>query len=196
MGNGAIYELARILAAFRTEVPEPNLTFNVGLVVGGTTAELDKDLIRGTATGKTNIVPPIAIARGDLRALSLEQQQRAIGEDARDRRAATFPEAAPSSRFDEGGYPPMAPTEASRALLARLNAVNRDLGLADMGELDPLKRGAGDIGFVAHLIPGLVGLGTAGNGAHAPGETVDLDSIPRQAKRAAILMSRLAREKR
>ena len=95
--------------------------------------------------------------------------------------------------LDEGGYPPMAPTPASRELLGRLNAVNRDLGLARMGELDPLKRGAGDIGFVAHLIPGLVGLGTAGNGAHAPGETVDLDSIPRQAKRAAILMTRLAK---
>jgi glutamate carboxypeptidase len=65
-----------------------------------------------------------------------------------------------------------------------------------MGELDPLKRGAGDIGFVAHLIPGLVGLGTAGSGAHAAGETVELPSIPRQAKRAAILMSRLAKESR
>jgi len=98
--------------------------------------------------------------------------------------------------FDEGGYPPMAPTPASRALLGRLNEVNRDLGLGAMGELDPLKRGAGDIGFVAHLIPGLVGLGTAGNGAHAPGETVDLASIPRQAKRAAILMTRLAKAPR
>ena len=39
--------------------------------------------------------------------------------------------------FDEGGYPPMAPTEGNRALLARLNAVNRDMGLPEMGELDP-----------------------------------------------------------
>ncbi|HEX9965036.1 MAG TPA: M20/M25/M40 family metallo-hydrolase [Allosphingosinicella sp.] len=195
MGNGAIYELARILAAFRAEVPEPNLTFNVGLVVGGTTAGLDKDLIRGSATGKTNIVPPVAIARGDLRALSLDQQQRAIAR-MRDIVSRHLPGSTAEFALDEGGYPPMAPTEASRALLGRLNAVNRDLGLATMGELDPLKRGAGDIGFVAHLIPGLVGLGTAGNGAHAPGETVELDSIPRQAKRAAILMSRLAKERR
>jgi glutamate carboxypeptidase len=192
MGNGAVYELARILAAFRAELPEPNLTFNVGLVVGGATAELDRDLIRGTATGKTNIVPPIAIARGDLRALSLEQQERAIAK----MRGIVSRHLAGSEAeiaFDEGGYPPMAPTPASRALLARLNVVNRDLGLAEMGEFDPLKRGAGDIGFVAHLLPGLVGLGTAGEGAHAPGETVDIPSIPRQAKRAAILMTRLAR---
>jgi glutamate carboxypeptidase len=192
-GNGAIYELARILAAFRSELPEPNLTFNVGLLAGGATAELDKDGIRATATGKTNIIPPIAIARGDLRALSLEQQERVIA-----KMKAIVGRHLPGSEaeiaFDDGAYPPMAPTAASRALLARLNRVNRDLGLAEMGEFDPLKRGAGDIGFVAHLLPGLVGLGTAGEGSHAPGETVDLASIPRQAKRAAILMSRLAKE--
>ena len=66
-GNGAIYELSRILAAFRSELPEPNLTFNVGLIAGGTTATLDADKIRATATGKTNIIPEIAIARGDIR---------------------------------------------------------------------------------------------------------------------------------
>jgi len=86
----------------------------------------------------------------------------------------------------------MAPTAGSRALLAQLNAVNRDLGLAEMGELDPLKRGAGDIAFVAADVDGLIGMGVAGAGSHAPGESADLDSIPRQAKRAAILMSRLA----
>jgi glutamate carboxypeptidase len=192
MGNGAIYELARILAAFRAELPEPNLTFNVGLVAGGATAELDRDLIRATATGKSNIVPPIAIARGDLRALSLDQQERVMAK-MREIVGRHLAGSEAEIAFDDGAYPPMAPTEASRALLARLNAVNRDLGLAEMGEFDPLKRGAGDIGFVAHLIPGLVGLGTAGQGSHAPGETVDLASIPRQAKRAAILMTRLSR---
>jgi glutamate carboxypeptidase len=194
-GDGAIYELARILAAFRSELPEPNLTFNVGLLAGGATAELDKDGIRAAATGKTNIIPPIAIARGDLRALSLEQQERVIAK-MKAIVGRHLPGTGAEIAFDDGAYPPMAPTEASRALLARLNAVNRDLGLGEMGEFDPLKRGAGDIGFVAHLLPGLVGLGTAGEGSHAPGETADLASIPRQAKRAAILMTRLAKEKR
>lgn len=194
-GNGAIYELARILEAFRTELPEPNLTFNIGLLVGGDTAALDADRIRGSATGKTNIIPAIAIARGDLRALSLEQQER-----VKARMKAIVARHLPGSEaeiaFDDHAYPPMAPTPASRALLARLNAINSDLGLAPMGELDPLKRGAGDIGFVAHLLPGLVGLGTAGAGSHAPGETIEVPSLSRQAKRAAILMSRLAREAR
>ncbi len=90
----------------------------------------------------------------------------------------------------------MAPTEGNRALLARLNAVNRDMGLEPMGELDPARRGAGDISFVAADVDGLIGLGPAADGEHAPGEQVDIASIWRQAKRAAVLMSRLAAERR
>ena len=36
---------------------------------------------------------------------------------------------------------------------------------------------------------------SASRGDHAPGETVDIPSISRQAKRAAILMTRLSRER-
>jgi len=194
-GNGAIYELARILEAFRTELPEPNLTFNVGLVVGGATASLDESGIRGQATGKTNIIPPIAIARGDIRSLSREQDER-VRSKMRDIVSHHLPGSGAEISFVADPYPPMAPTAGNRALLDRLNLVNRDLGLAEMGILDPLKRGAGDISFVAEYVDGLVGLGTASSGDHAPGETVDLASIPRQAKRAAILMTRLSREKR
>ncbi|MEO7240957.1 MAG: M20/M25/M40 family metallo-hydrolase, partial [Sphingomicrobium sp.] len=77
-GNGAIYELARIIDRFRREVVEDKLSFNVGLIGGGATAELAPDRIRITATGKTNIIPATAIARGDLRAISAEQIARAM----------------------------------------------------------------------------------------------------------------------
>lgn len=194
-GDGAIYELTRIIARFRTELPEPNLTFNVGLIAGGQQAELDAGGIRATASGKTNIIAPIAIARGDLRTLSGDQAAR-----VKAKMAAIVAEHAPGTdatlAFDPGGYPPMAPTDGNRALLAKLNTVNRDLGLAEMAPLDPLKRGAGDISFVAADVDGLAGLGPYSTGDHAPGEAVDLASIPRQATRAAILMSRLAAEKR
>ena len=194
-GDGAIYELTRIIARFRTELPEPNLTFNVGLIAGGQDATLDAGGIRATASGKTNIIPPIAIARGDLRTLSGEQAAR-----VKAKMAAIVAEHAPLTdaklAFDPGGYPPMAPTEGNRALLTKLNTVNRDLGLAEMAALDPLKRGAGDISFVAADVDGLAGLGPYSTGDHAPGEAVDLPSIERQATRAAILMSRLAAEKR
>lgn len=194
-GDGAIYELTRIIYRFRTELPEPNLTFNVGLIAGGQQADLDAGGIRATVNGKTNIIAPIAVARGDLRALSPEQIQR-----VKAKMTAIVAEHAPGTdakiAFDPGGYPSMAPTDGNRALLTKLNGVNRDLGLAEMAALDPLKRGAGDISFVADDVDGLAGLGPYSTGDHAPGEAVDIPSIARQATRAAILMSRLSAEKR
>ncbi|KTE02735.1 peptidase M20 [Sphingopyxis sp. H038] len=194
-GDGAIYELTRIIHRFRTELPEPNLTFNVGLIAGGQQADLDAGGIRATVTGKTNIIAPVAVARGDLRALSPEQIAR-----VKAKMAAIVAEHAPGTdakiAFDPGGYPSMAPTDGNRALLTKLNGVNRDLGLAEMAPLDPLKRGAGDISFVAADVDGLAGLGPYSTGDHAPGEAVDIPSIARQATRAAILMSRLSAEKR
>lgn len=106
--------------------------------------------------------------------------------------AAHAPGTSAEILFDEG-YPPMAPTAGNRALLATLNGVNRDLGLPAMPELDPLKRGAGDIAFVAKDVDGLAGLGPYSTGDHAPGEAVDIPSIAVQAKRAALLMARLGR---
>jgi glutamate carboxypeptidase len=194
-GDGAIYEMARILSRFRAELPEPNLTFNVGLVVGGSSAGLDEQAVRGQATGKTNIIPGIAIARGDFRTLSDEQTERvraAMEEIVQDHAPGTGAEIT----FDEGSYPPMAPTDGNRALLTRLNAINRDMGLDEMEALDPALRGAADISFVGSFADALAGLGAAGTGLHADGETIHLDSIRRQAQRAAILMSRLAAEER
>ncbi|WP_421836354.1 M20/M25/M40 family metallo-hydrolase [Novosphingobium sp.] len=193
-GDGAIYALARMLAAIRAEVPEPNLTLNVGMIAGGAEAALAADQAHVTATGKTNIIPAKAVARGDLRTLSPEQNTR-----AQEKMAAIVARAFPGATARivfEDGYPPMAPTDANRALLARLNDVNAALGLPAMAPLDPLKRGAGDISFVAADVPGLVGLGPASKGDHTPAETVDLISLTLQAKRAALLMSRLAAEKR
>jgi glutamate carboxypeptidase len=192
---GAVYELARIIDTFRRELPEAKLTYNVGLIAGGETMELSADKIQASATGKTNIIAPSAMARGDLRALSQEQIDRTMVK-MQAIVAQSLPGTKAAIEFDEGGYPPMAPTGGNRAILARLNAVNRDMGLAEMGELDPEKRGAGDISFVAKDVDSLAGLGPDGSGSHAPGETVDIPSIFKQAKRAAILMSRLAKERR
>ena len=194
-GCGANYALIDILDRFRRELPEDKLTFNVGLIGGGATAKMDEGRIRLEATGKTNIIAAMAVARGDLRALSQEQIDRV---QAKMNAIVAKPLAKATARieFDSDGYPPMAPTAGNKALLDRLNGVNRDLKLEQMGTLDPLKRGAGDISFVAADVDGLIGLGPASRGDHAPGETVDIASIWRQAKRAAILMSRLAAERR
>ena len=190
-GYGAIYELARILDRFRRDLPEANLTYNVGVIGGGTPASLDSAGETATATGKTNIIASQAVARGDLRTLTVEQDAR-----IRARMLAIVADHLPGTSaemtFNES-YPPMAPTAGNRALLATLNAVNRDLGLPEMAEYDPAKRGAADSSFVAALADTMGGLGAVGELGHAEGEWIELDSLPRQALRSAALITRLSR---
>jgi len=192
---GAIYELSRIIDQFRRELPEDKLTYNVGLIGGGQTAKMDEGRIRLEATGKTNIIAATAVARGDMRAISQDQIERTRSK-MRAIVAQSIAGAHSEISFDEDSYPPMPPTDGNRTILARLNAVNSDMGLAPMGELDPSRRGAGDISFVAADVDGLVGLGPSSDGSHTDKEVVDIPSIFKQAKRAAILMSRLAKERR
>jgi len=195
-GNGAIYEVARIVETFRRELREDKLTFNVGLIGGGDAAKLDDGRIRAAVTGKTNIIASTAVARGDLRAIDQAQIDRTRAK-MRAIVARSLPGATATISFDEDGYPPMAVKPGSVALLAKLNAVNADLGLPSMEALDPLKRGAADISFVAPDVEGGInGLGAASRGDHSPDEAVDIASIWRQAKRAAILMSRLATDRK
>jgi glutamate carboxypeptidase len=192
LGYGAIYEMARILDAFRRELPEPNLTYNVGVIAGGTPATIDAEGLRATASGKTNIVAETAIARGDIRTLSAGQEQR-VRAAMQSIVAQHLPRTGAELVFADDGYPAMAPTPGNRALLARLNQVNADLGLPPMAEYDPARRGAADSSFVAGDVDTLAGLGAGGGGAHGDGEWIDLDTLPRQARRAAILIHRLTR---
>ena len=189
-GYGANYELARIIDEFRRTLPEPNLTFNTSLIAGGTTAEIDEAGTHANASGKDNIIAAQAIAAGDLRTLSDEQTER-VQQKMRDIVAHHLERANAEIHFEEG-YPAMAPTAASQSLFDHLAKINLDLGFKPLKEGDPASRGAGDIAFVAHDLPGLVGMGAAGKGAHAVGETVDLTSLDPQAERTAILVARLS----
>lgn len=189
MGYGAIYELVRVLDAFRTQLPEPYLTYNVGMVLGGSSLTVNAEGDTGTVNAKDNVIPPVAYASGDIRTIS-NQQTAEVEQKMRAIVARHLPKTGADIDFGEG-YPAMAPTAASRALLRLLNQCNASLGFAPMPELDPMKRGAGDISFVADLVPGLAGIGATGEGAHAPGETVDLSAQPINTKRDALLMLRL-----
>jgi glutamate carboxypeptidase len=195
LGFGAIYEAARILDTFRRELREPDLTYNVGVIGGGTPATIDPEGLTITASGKTNIVAETAIARGDIRTLSAEQEARVRGRMMAIV-AQHLAQTGAELTFSADGYPPMAPTAGNRALMAELNQVNRDLGLPQMAEYDPARRGAADSSFVAADADVLAGMGAAGGGSHAPGEWIDVDSIDLQALRAAALMTRLSREPR
>jgi glutamate carboxypeptidase len=192
LGYGAIYEMVRILDAFRRELPEDGLTFSPGLILGGATAEVNADSTGGSATGKDNVIAASAHASGDIRTLNNEQTKR-TEDKMRAIVAAHLPQTDARVRFDEG-YPAMAATPFGHALLAQWSEISVALGLGPVAESGVMTRGAGDIAFVAPYVPGLVGVGMLGEGYHAEGEKGYLDSIAPQAKRNAVLMERLTHE--
>lgn len=189
LGYGAVYELTRIIDALRRELPENGLTFNVGLLLGGATAQVNAQQTGGEATGKPNVIAPAAVAIGDIRTLSNEQTDR-VEQKMRAIVLQHLPRTDATLTFTES-YPAMAETPESRQLAHEWSDLSVALGLGPVVEAGVMTRGAGDIAFVAPYVPGLVGVGLIGAGAHAEGETGQLDSLPRQAKRNAVLMERL-----
>jgi glutamate carboxypeptidase len=192
-GYGAIFEAARILDRFRTELREPNLTYNPSVIVGGTNVNYDTASKSGTALGKTNVIPREVRVEGDLRYLSQAQFESAAA--AMSRIVAEHLPRSDARVVVKNEYPSMSPTDGNRSVLAVLDAVSRDLGAGPIVAQDPVERGAGDISFVCGdgRLACLDGLGAMGDNDHAPGEYVDLDSLPLQVKRAALLMHRLSR---
>jgi glutamate carboxypeptidase len=78
VGAGAVFEASRVLDEFYKQLAgEQYLTFNPGVIVGGTMVDLDTTLTEGTADGKHNVVAEYAEVGGDLRALTPEQLERA-----------------------------------------------------------------------------------------------------------------------
>lgn len=193
MGSGAIFEASRILQEFYQALSqEKYLTFNPSVFVGGSSnVTMDAATGTGTATGKTNVVPNKVIVNGDLRFIS-EAQKEAARAKMREIVAKHLPKTNARITFEDG-IPAMTPTDENYALLKQLDQVSQDLGFGKVEALDPGERGAGDIAFISHLIPGLDGLGGKGGNSHAPGEWAELDSLPILIKRAAVLIYRLTR---
>lgn len=193
IGAGAIYEAARILTQFYERLStEPDLTFNPGVITGGTEVTLDSSQGRGTAFGKGNVVAEHAMVDGDLRALSPEQYQHAKA-TMQAIVAENLPKTEATLTFSDG-YPPLAPTDGNRALLERYSEVSRDLGLGPVSAVNPRNAGAADVSFVADLVPQLLdGVGLMGRGGHTVDEVADLTTLASQTKRAAVLLHRLSR---
>ena len=188
MGAGSIYEAARILNSFYTELRTlDGLTLNPALIVGGTETALSAT--GGTTAGKTNITAQSTRIRGDLRAVSAEQYAEA---EAKMRAIVARNLPRTSAKFTMSqGYPAMPDSPANRTVLAQLDQVSRDLGFGAITAYDPRSRGAGDIAFVSPPLPALDGLGLHGGASHAPGEWADLASVPELVKRTALLIYRL-----
>jgi glutamate carboxypeptidase len=190
-GYGAVYEAARILDGFRQQVPEQGLTFNPGVILGGTEVAFDDFASKGSAFGKTNVIANTVTVKGDLRYLDYGQRDRAQAK-MREIVAQSLPGASASITFRDS-YPPMAVTPGNLKLLALYSQASGDAGLGAVGAVPPEARGAGDIQFVAPYVDSLDGLGASGSGSHSPEERLEVASIERAAIRSAILIYRLTR---
>ena len=189
-GYGAIYEAARILNSFREELStEKYLTFNPGIIIGGSEMSYNEKTAKGDAIGKTNIISPAVRVSGDLRFLT-EKQKIAAREKMTAITQRNLGGTSATIKFKDG-IPAMEPTEGNDAIRAVISDVTVAMGLGPTVAGDPGSRGAGDISYVAKYLSGIDGLGASGKGAHAPGETINLKEFPLLIQRTALLIHRL-----
>ncbi|MCL1124793.1 M20/M25/M40 family metallo-hydrolase [Shewanella surugensis] len=192
VGDGAIYEMARILNEFRESLSSmDNLTFNPGLILAGTDVEHQTNGTKGSALGKTNVVSKEAVVMGDIRALSPHQLNKAK-EKMLEIVSQSLPMTAATLIFNEG-YPPMAATNSNRQLLTLYNQISEDLGYGKVVAVNPRNAGAADISFAANYVDmSLDGLGLMGTGGHTSDEIADMSSFSKNAQKAALLLYRLS----
>lgn len=191
VGAGAIFEASRILNAFYEELrSEEFLTFNPGMIIGGTTIEHDAVNKSGTAFGKDNVVSKEVIISGDLRGLSPEQVER-VKKKMQEITANHRPQTKATLTFYPG-YPPMAPTDGNRELLSIYSKVSQDLGQGEVVAVNPLKAGAADVSFTADYVDMAIdAVGMSGADDHTVNETGQIPKFKTQTQRAAVLLYRL-----
>lgn len=191
-GYGSIYEASRIINEFREKLGnEQYLTFNPGLFIGGSEVSYDTASQKGDASGKTNIISPRTVVIGDLRFLTEEQK-----ENARNVMRQIVSQSLPGTKATinfKDGIPSMPPTPGNEALVNVVNDISNAMGYGEVKAGNPGSRGAGDISYVASYLNCLDGLGASGRGAHAPGETLNLNEFRKLMKRAALVLYRLSR---
>ena len=191
-GAGAIFEMSRILNQFYEQLHEEKyLTFNPGVMLAGTFVDYDNANFKGTAFGKSNVIPQSAIVTGGLRFISEEQKEKTRAA-MKEIVANNYPKTGAEITFWDS-YPAMPPTDGNTKVMEVLSKVSVDMKQGEVVAFDPLKRGAADISFVAQYTDGIDGLGAMGGGGHTPQEYVDLTTIETLTKRTAILIYRLTR---
>jgi len=193
IGAGAIYEASRVLTEFYEKLSaEKDLTFNPGVILGGSDVKREEKLNGGSAYGKNNIVAKETVVTGDIRAVSSEQLKRAQS-IMQEIVANHLPQTESTLIFDEG-YPPLAPTEGNYKLLEHYTKISEELRLGKVVAVNPRDAGAADISFTAGFVEMAIdGLGLPGGFGHTEKEYANLNWLSRQTKRAAILMYRLTR---
>ncbi len=191
VGDGAIFEMARILNSMRTEFGvSKNVTYNPGMIIGGTHINFDVANTTGEAFGKNNVVSKTAMVKGDFRYLT-PQERDTFKEKLTTIVKKHLPWTKSTVAYQDG-IPAMTPTKDNIALLHEYSRASEDLQLGKISILDPSLRGAGDISYIASMVKAnLVGLGPMGVGGHSVIEKVDIKSLRIQTQRAALLIYRL-----
>ncbi|MFT6896470.1 MAG: glutamate carboxypeptidase [Paraglaciecola sp.] len=192
VGDGAIFEMARILQAFRLQLaPLPLLSFNPGVIAGGTRVSQSQGGDEIKVFGKTNVVAQQAMVKGGLRAASLEQLNAARG-IMENIVAQHLAQTDATFTFDDG-YPPMKATKGNTALLAQYSQASVDLGYGPVSAVNPRNAGAADISFTAgHVKMAIDGLGLMGEGGHTKEEVADMRTLKQNIEKTAVLMYRLS----
>jgi glutamate carboxypeptidase len=175
-GVSAVRELARqILAIDELQDPASGVTLTVGVIAGGTRA---------------NVVPAEARATIDARAIT-----RADADRVERAMHALTPQLAGATLAITGGFdrPPLERTAAVERLFNQAKAVAADLGIV----LEEGSAGGGSAGnFTAALVvPTLDGFGAIGDGAHAIHEHVEIDALVPRASTIAGVIDRLIRQR-
>ncbi len=171
-GASAILELSSVIQRLSDLTDrERDVTVNVGTIEGGIQA---------------NVVAPWSQAVVDVRVLTPED---AVSVDAAIR--SIEPVTPGTSITVTGGFgrPPMARTERNVALFEQARRIGTSLGM----DLQEVTAGGGSDGnTTSQHTATLDGLGIIGDGAHAPGERIDLRNLaPRTALLAALIMEPL-----
>ena len=191
VGYGAIFETARILNSFREQLAGVgNITFNPGLIAGGTEVEVQSENSIVQGFGKTNVVAKEVTVKGGIRTLTPKElikakkvMQKVVSSNlAHTSATLTFAD----------GYPPMAPTDQNYALLKMYSDVSESLGYGPVAPVNPRNAGAADISFAAdHVDMAIDGLGLMGDGGHTKDEVADMSTFSQNMHKAAILIYRL-----
>jgi len=171
-GINAIEEIARQVVRLQA-MGDADLgtTVTVGVIQGGT---------------RSNVVPAESAIEVDVRVATTQEAARMAAA------MHALQPYLPGARLEiRGGInrPPMERTADTARLFELARAVGAELGI---GIQEGSTGGASDGNFTSALgIPTLDGLGAVGDGAHAVGEYVDVESLPYRAALVAGLIERL-----
>ena len=118
-------------------------------MVGGTQVDLDVDAGPRLGVRQGQRHPRAARSSPAIcaRCRRSSSRRRASGW-RRSSRSSSLAQTKATITFDEG-YPPLAPTDGNRKLLAIYDQASRDVGAGPVAAVDPDRAGAADVSFVA-----------------------------------------------